>query len=157
MRTPSLAALALAVVCSPAPAEHFVDYDNPLIPTGLRPGASFHLVFATGGTTHRDAGCVRSITKNGTGSFTQAGSGTTMSEQISGVNWVSPGIGCAVWRGGTPKLPLTHLSSLLLDTSFTSHAVLSAEALAKVDGDKWADRGGSRPTGSRISPLSSSH
>ncbi len=56
MKTPSFAALALAVACSAASAEHFVEHDSPLIPPGLGPGDSFHLVFATHGRTNRDGG-----------------------------------------------------------------------------------------------------
>ncbi|HSP42162.1 MAG TPA: hypothetical protein VLO11_04785, partial [Luteolibacter sp.] len=49
----SLAALALCFTVS-SQAEFVVQYDNPLIPVGLRPGDSFHLVFVTGGTIQRD-------------------------------------------------------------------------------------------------------
>lgn len=56
MKIPSFTALALAVACSAACAEHFVQHDSPLIPPGLGPGDSFHLVFATQGRTNRDGG-----------------------------------------------------------------------------------------------------
>jgi len=56
MKIPLFCVLVLAAAYPAASAGHFVDYDNPLIPIGLRPGDSFHLVFATSGTTNRDAG-----------------------------------------------------------------------------------------------------
>jgi methionine-rich copper-binding protein CopC len=52
----SLAALFVGFTPAASLADLLVAYDNPLIPTGLRPGESFHLVFATSNTTNRDAG-----------------------------------------------------------------------------------------------------
>ena len=43
----AFAALLLGVVPATMRAEHFVNHDSPLIPVGLRPGDSFHLVLAT--------------------------------------------------------------------------------------------------------------
>jgi alpha-galactosidase len=52
----SLAALFVGFTPTASLADLLVAYDNPLIPTGLRPGDSFHLVFATSNTTNRDSG-----------------------------------------------------------------------------------------------------
>ena len=52
----AFAALALAGTSATTLADYIVQYDNPLIPVGLRPGDSFHLVFATSNTTNRDSG-----------------------------------------------------------------------------------------------------
>ena len=52
----ALAGLALALVPALAPAQYTIAFDDPLIPVGLRPGDSFHLVFATSNTTNRNSG-----------------------------------------------------------------------------------------------------
>ena len=49
-------AVAVLVSCSSAAAQFTVEHDNPLIPPGLEPGDSFHLVFATDERTNRDSG-----------------------------------------------------------------------------------------------------
>ena len=51
-----LALVATIAATATAAAEHLVQYDNPLIPPGLGPGDSFHLVFATSNTTNRNSG-----------------------------------------------------------------------------------------------------
>ncbi len=49
-------AVAVLVSFSSAAVAYVVQFDNPLIPPGVDPGDSFHLVFATSNTTNRDSG-----------------------------------------------------------------------------------------------------
>lgn len=51
-----MAAIALGSLPCVALAGYIIPFDNALIPVGLRPGDSFHLVFATSNTTNRYLG-----------------------------------------------------------------------------------------------------